>query len=77
MARGNGAAAAHEVLYEVLRTAGPRPGDRNFHNDRLARMVADGNGAVIDSQEEVGGHPTEAGTSRPIEVPDGKKARQE
>ena len=68
---------AHESFYEVVRTAGPRPGDRDPHNARLASTIANGDGAVIDSQTDVGGYPAYPGTSRPIDsIPDGADARQ-
>jgi hypothetical protein len=67
---------AHESLYEVLRTVGPRPGDRDPNNARLVRTVADGNGAVIDSQNEVGGYPSYTPTYRAITVPEGAAAQQ-
>jgi hypothetical protein len=68
---------AEEALYEVLRTAGPRPGDRDFHHDRLIRSVADGNGEIVDSQKEVNGYPNYTETSRPISsIPDEAEARQ-
>jgi hypothetical protein len=67
---------AHESIYEVLRTVGSRPGDRDPHNARVVRTVADGTGEIIDSQNEVGGYADYAPTSRPIEVPEGPEARQ-
>ncbi|MBN2697662.1 MAG: T9SS type A sorting domain-containing protein [Bacteroidales bacterium] len=68
---------AHESLYENLRTVGSRPGNRDVHNSRIVHTVAYGNGAVIDSQDEVGGYPDYAATSRSLTVPDGAEARQE
>jgi hypothetical protein len=68
---------ADEALYEGLRTVGPRPGDRDTHHARVVRTMADGNGAIIDSVDEVGGYPSYAATSRPIDsIPDGVDARQ-
>jgi hypothetical protein len=67
---------AHESLYEALRTVGPRPGDRNFHNARVVRTVANGNGEIIDSQDEVGGYPAYTETRRPLTVPEGAVAQQ-
>ena len=69
---------AHEALYEVLRTVGPHPGDRNYHAKRLLENVANGDGEIIDSPNEVGGYadyPTSE--RRPLTVPDGVEARQE
>lgn len=68
---------AHESLYENLRTVGSRPGDRDLHNSRIVKTVTDGTGAVIDSQDEVGGYPVYAETSRSLAVPEGVEARQE
>jgi hypothetical protein len=67
---------AHESLYENLRTVGSRPGDRDTHNSRIVRTVANGDGEVIDSQEEVGGYPAYSQTSHSLVVPDGVEARQ-
>ncbi|MGD9202689.1 MAG: hypothetical protein PVI26_14095, partial [Chitinispirillia bacterium] len=68
---------AKEALYEVLRTVGPHPGNRNPLNARHVKTVADGNGAIIDSESEVGGYPNYASTSRKLEnIPSGAAARQ-
>ncbi|MFC0877530.1 T9SS type A sorting domain-containing protein [Saccharicrinis sp. FJH2] len=67
---------AHESLYENLRTVGSRPGNRDVHNARIVRTVANGGGAVIDSQDEVGGYPDYEQTSHSLTVPDGAEARQ-
>jgi hypothetical protein len=67
---------AHESLYEVLRTVGSRPGDRDTHNSRIVRSVANGTGKLIDSQKEVGGYPNYPETKRSLTVPDGPEARQ-
>jgi len=67
---------AHESLYENLRTVGSRPGDRDEHSSRIVQTVANGNGAVIDSQDEVGGYPDYPETSRTHTVPDVTEARQ-
>lgn len=68
---------AHESLYENLRTVGSRPGDRDEHNFHIIHTVANGNGAVIDSQDEVGGYPDYTATTRSLTVPEGVDARQE
>ena len=67
---------AHESIYEVLRTAGSRPGDRDKHNARIIRTIADGTGKVIDSQNDVGGYADYSVASRSVKMPDGKKARR-
>ena len=66
----------HESLYEVLRTVGPRPGDRDAVTARIVKTVADGTGARVNSQEEVGGYPNYPETKRAISVPDGVAARK-
>ena len=66
-----------EAFYQTLRTAGSRPGDRDYHYSQFIQTIADGNGDIIDSQDEVGGYPKHAATSRPIgSIPDGEAARQ-
>lgn len=65
-----------ESLYEVLRTVGPRPGDREAVTARTVKSVADGTGGRVDSQDDVGGYPDYAETRRPISVPDGLEARR-
>jgi hypothetical protein len=67
---------AEEALYQVLRTVGPQPGNRNLHNARLVQSVVDGTGEIIDSEDEVGGYPHYAATKRSLTVPDGAAARQ-
>ncbi len=62
-----------EALYEVLRT--PLPGNRNDHNLRAIKSVADDTGEIIDSEDEVGGYPDYMATSRPIEA-DSVETRQ-
>lgn len=70
------ASPAHESIYEVLRTAGSRPGDRDRHNARVFKTVADGTGEIIDSQNEVGGYADYPESRRSITVPDGNGARR-
>jgi hypothetical protein len=69
-----------EGFYEVLRTAGPRPGDRDLHHARVIRQVADadtGKSEIINSQDDVGGYPKSPATTRAISsIPDGAIARQ-
>ena len=67
---------AEEALYEVLRTVGPHPGRRNPLNARVVKTVADDNGVIIDSEDEVGGYPNYTKTERALTVPDGAEARQ-
>jgi len=67
---------AEDAVYEVLRTVGPQPGNRNEHNLRIAKDVAEGTGEIIDSETEVGGYPNYPATHRSITVPEGAEARQ-
>lgn len=65
-----------ESFYEVLRTVGPRPGDRDPINARVVKTVATDTGARVNSQEDVGGYPTWEMTKRSVNVPDGVAARK-
>ncbi len=56
--------AAARVEAYVLANAGARPWDRDRHDVRILANAAEGRGAIIDSQEEVGGYPTETPTQR-------------
>jgi hypothetical protein len=58
-----------DVLARVLRTAGSRPARRDPIDARIVRSVIDRTGAIIDSQEDVGGYPVRAATRRPLVVP--------
>ena len=64
-------AAAH-----VLRMAGARPARRDPIDARIVRSVIEGTGTIINSQEQVGGYPLRAQTTRPVIVPDGIDARR-
>jgi len=48
---------ATEVEAAVLTTAGARPWDRDGHDVRITADAAEGRGAIIDSEQEVGGYP--------------------
>lgn len=48
---------ASQVESHVLANAGARPWDRDVHDVRVTADAAEGRGAVIDSQEQVGGYP--------------------
>ncbi len=48
---------ANEVKDAVLKNAGARPWDRDFHDDRIIRSVKDGSSKIIHSEKEVGGYP--------------------
>ncbi|WP_247004261.1 pectate lyase family protein [Halosolutus gelatinilyticus] len=54
----------------VLSGAGARPADRTYHDVRIVENVREGTGAIIDSQEAVGGYPELPATSHSLDVPD-------
>jgi hypothetical protein len=53
----------------VLANAGARPKDRDAVDQRLIDDFRAGRGALLDSQDEVGGYPTAEPTTRALEVP--------
>lgn len=61
---------------QVLRLAGARPAQRDPIDARIVRSVIEGNGTIIDSQEQVGGYPVRAQTTQSVAVPDGIDARR-
>jgi hypothetical protein len=65
-----------DAANRVLRMAGSRPARRDPIDARIVRSVIDRTGKIIDSQEEVGGYPTRAATTRTIVVPEGVAARR-
>lgn len=67
---------AHESFYEVLRTVGPQPGQREPVTERVVTTVAEGTGGIINSQNDVGGYPNYSETRRSLTVPDGAGARR-
>jgi len=69
---------AHESLYEVLRTAGPRPAERDAHTTRVIKHIVAGTGKHINNEDDVGGWPNypETRHSQPLTVPDGFEARR-
>ncbi|HST44188.1 MAG TPA: hypothetical protein VLK29_03070 [Luteimonas sp.] len=56
--------AAPRVQDAVIATAGARPWDRDPIDRRIVADVIEGRGAIIDSQEQVGGYPAYAATRR-------------
>lgn len=58
----------------VLNTAGSRPLDRDQTDLRIVSSVVNGDGGIIDSQNEVGGFPTDSIVVRALEVPDAPSA---
>ena len=65
-----------ENFYEVLRTVGPRPGDREAITARVIKTVADGTGEIVHNEEQVGGYPKYKETRHTVNVPDGFAARR-
>ena len=63
------AAPSGTVLESVLAKAGARPKDRDAVDQRIVSQVTSGTGAIIDSQDMVGGYPTAEQTERTLEVP--------
>jgi hypothetical protein len=57
------------VLESVLAHAGARPKERDTVDARIVADVTAGSGAIIDSQEMVGGYPTAEPTQRALTVP--------
>jgi len=57
------------VLESVLAHAGARPKDRDAVDARIVTDVTAGSGAIIDSQNAVGGYPVAEPTERRLEVP--------
>jgi len=63
------ARAAASVLDWVTASAGARPKDRDSVDQRIVGAVLAGEGALVNSQDEVGGYPTATPTVRALEVP--------
>ncbi|MGD9981515.1 MAG: polysaccharide lyase family 1 protein [Hyphomonadaceae bacterium] len=61
---------AVEVERYVLRNAGARPWDRDRHDIRVIADTAEGRGAIIDSEAQVGGYPVQQMTRRPFNPDD-------
>lgn len=55
-----------EVETHVLANAGARPWDRDAHDLRVLFFIAEGRGAIIDDEMQVGGYPKEAPTHAPF-----------
>ncbi len=54
-----------------LENCGSRPADRSPIDQRIIDLVANDQGRIIDSQDEVGGYPSVTMTHRALEIPDG------
>lgn len=59
-----------DVKEHNLKHAGARPADRTEHDQRIVEMIRNGEGHVIDSQEEVGGYPELEENTHELTVPD-------
>jgi hypothetical protein len=57
---------ARDVETHVLANAGARPWDRDEHDLRVIFFVAEGRGAIIDDEKEVGGYPQLEPTRAPF-----------
>lgn len=62
--------AVSELEGVVLSGAGALPASRDSVDERIVRSVQNGTGAIIDSQNDVGGHPAHAPTSAPLSIPE-------
>jgi hypothetical protein len=69
------AIATGDVM-RTLRVAGSRPAKRDPIDTRIIRSVIEGTGAIIDSQEQVGGYPVRPEVKRVAEVPEDLTARR-
>ncbi len=58
---------AGDVEYRVLTHAGARPWDRDEHDVRVLANAAEGRGAIIDDEKDVGGYPEHEETRRPFD----------
>ncbi len=56
---------ARDVETHVLALAGARPWDRDAHDIRVLFFIAEGRGAIIDDENEVGGY----GSVKPVTAP--------
>jgi hypothetical protein len=57
------------VVEQVLRDVGSRPWKRDPIDQRIIDTVLQKTGRIIDSQEEVGGYPKPAMTTRALQPP--------
>jgi hypothetical protein len=64
------------AIERTLRRAGSRPARRDPIDARIVKSVIDGTGAIINSQEQVGGYPVRAEGRREVAVPEDVAARR-
>ncbi|WP_436924197.1 pectate lyase [Halosimplex amylolyticum] len=62
--------ASGETKAHNLKHAGARPADRTEHDERIVANIRNGEGGVIDSQDDVGGYPDLPENTHEISVPD-------
>ncbi len=62
------------AMWHVTRFAGARPAERDAIDQRIVREAVSGASRIIDGQDEVGGYPVREQVSRPLEVPDARRA---
>lgn len=65
-----------ENVEMVLKCAGSRPAERSDIDTRIIQSIIDGNGSIINCQDEVGGYPEYKDTERAITVPDGIETKR-
>ncbi|MDZ7723218.1 MAG: T9SS type A sorting domain-containing protein [candidate division KSB1 bacterium] len=73
---GPEAKPASESISCVLRTAGARAADRDPVDQRIVQTVIDSTGAIIDSEQEVGGYPVYDVVNQPVEIPETEDLRR-
>ena len=64
------ALSAQDAVDHVVAHAGARPQDRDDIDKRIVREFLARQGKIIDSQDEVGGYPEHAPTTRKLDVPE-------
>ncbi|MDB6120731.1 MAG: pectate lyase, partial [Verrucomicrobiaceae bacterium] len=57
------------ALWDVARSVGARPGDRDAIDQRIITQALTGKARIIDSQDDVGGYPKIEPVTRALEVP--------
>ncbi|MFB6152514.1 MAG: pectate lyase [Haloarculaceae archaeon] len=67
---GMQAAASGQTKAQNLQNAGARPADRSRVDQRIVENLRNGEGGVIDSQEEVGGYPVLFENKTSHDIPD-------
>ncbi|HEY3053131.1 MAG TPA: right-handed parallel beta-helix repeat-containing protein [Thermoanaerobaculia bacterium] len=68
--------AVIDKVARVLRSAGSRPARRDPIDAGIVQSVIHGDGAIIDSQEQVGGYPVRARATRALIVPEDIEERR-